>query len=180
MQKHDKVASKISLIKLPLNTKFEFELGMETDWVRDMLIELNENASEKTPEEYLQETSLYVYGEMEKKDKPEMGEFLTIKGTIQADYVTECVRTLQPMTIELDVPFKVCFIDEELATSELFTDQDDTYVEGEVYELYFYKKRTIEFQDMVHEQLFLHYNQYPVLDAESTLPGLTESLSEEN
>lgn len=180
MQKHDKVASKINLIKLASNTKFEFELGQETDWVREMLIELNENGSDKTPEEYLEETSLYVYGEMEKKTKPDMGEFLLIKGTIQADYVTECVRTLKPMTIELDVPFKVCFIDETYATSELFAEVDETFVENEVYEIYFYNKRTVEFQEMVHEQLFLNYNQYPVLDADVALPELTESLPEEN
>jgi uncharacterized metal-binding protein YceD (DUF177 family) len=95
-----------------------------------------------------------------------------VKGTIEADYVTECVRTLKPMTVQLDIPFKVVFIDEALATSELFAEIDETYVENDVYEIYFYNKRTVDFQEMIHEQIFLHYNQYPIIDAEGKLDGV--------
>lgn len=172
MNKQDKIASKINLIKLPANNPLVFELDSETDWVKEFLLEMNENASEKTPEEYLNETSIFISGEMEKKNKPDLGEFLLVKGTIEADYVTECVRTLKPMTVQLDVPFKVIFVDESLATSELFAEIDETFVENDVYEIYFYNKRTVEFQEMLHEQIFLNYNQYPILDAESKLNGV--------
>jgi uncharacterized metal-binding protein YceD (DUF177 family) len=172
MNKQDKIASKINLIKLPANNPFLFELDSETDWVKEFLLEMNENASEKTPEEYLNDTSIFISGEMEKKNKPDLGEFLLVKGTIEADYVTECVRTLKPMTVQLDVPFKIIFVDESLATSELFAEIDETFVENNVYEIYFYNKRTVEFQEMLHEQIFLNYNQYPVLDAESKLDGV--------
>jgi hypothetical protein len=172
MNKQDKIASKINLIKLAANNPIVFELDSETEWVKEFLIEMNENASEKSPEEYLNETSIFISGEMEKKNKPDLGEFLLVKGTIEADYVTECVRTLKPMTVQLDVPFKVIFVDESLATSELFAEIDETYVENDVYEIYFYNKRTVEFQEMLHEQIFLNYNQYPVLDADSKLNGV--------
>jgi uncharacterized metal-binding protein YceD (DUF177 family) len=172
MNKQDKISSKINLIKLAANNPIVFELDSETEWVKEFLIEMNENASEKTPEEYLNETSIFISGEMEKKNKPDLGEFLLVKGTIEADYVTECVRTLKPMTVQLDVPFKVIFVDETLATSELFAEIDETYVENDVYEIYFYNKRTVEFQEMLHEQIFLNYNQYPVIDAESKLDGV--------
>lgn len=172
MNKQDKVGAKINLIKLAANNPVIFELDSETDWVKDFLLEMNENATDKTPEEYLNETSIFISGEMEKKNKPDLGEFLLVKGTIEADYVTECVRTLKPMTVQLDVPFKVIFVDESLATSELFAEIDETYVENDVYEIYFYNKRTVEFQEMLHEQIFLNYNQYPVLDAESKLDGV--------
>jgi hypothetical protein len=172
MQKNSKVDAEISLIKLPVNTKFEFELDQEVEWVRDFLLELNENATEKSPKQYLEETSILVTGTIEKKDKNDMGEFLLASGIVQVDYVTECVRTLKPMTIELDVPFKVCFLDEALAQSELFVDQDDTYVDGEVFELYFFSKRIVNFRDMLHEQIFLNVDPYPILDAESKLEGV--------
>lgn len=172
MNKQDKVGAKINLVKLPANNPILFELDSETDWVKEFLLELNENASEKSPEAYLDETSLFISGELEKKNKTDLGEYLIVKGTIEADYATECVRTLKPMTVQLDVPFKVVFIDEELATSELFADIDETYIENDVYEIYFYQKRTVDFQEMLHEQLFLNYNQYPVLDAESKLDGV--------
>ncbi len=166
------VAAKINLIKLPANTPFSFELDQETDWVRDFLLEMNENATEKSPEAYLEDTSIFISGELEKKNKTDMGEFLLVKGTIEVDYVTECVRTLKPMTVQLDVPFKIVFIDEALASTELFAEIDETYVENDVYEIYFYSKRTVDFQDMLHEQIFLNYNQYPVLDADAKLEGV--------
>ena len=172
MNKQDKVAAKINLIKLPANNPILFELDQETDWVREFLLEMNENATEKKPEEYLEETSIFISGEIEKKNKPDLGEFLLVKGTIEADYATECVRTLKPMTEQLDVSFKVAFIDESLASTELFADIDETYIENDVYEIYFYNKRTVEFQEMLHEQIFLNYNQYPVLDADSKLDGV--------
>jgi uncharacterized metal-binding protein YceD (DUF177 family) len=171
MQKHDKVGAKINLIKLPTNTTFEFELDQETDWVRELLLELNENATEKSPEAYLAETALIIRGEITKKNKPEMNEYVTVKGTIEADYVTECIRTLKPMTVQLDIPFKICFIDEALANTELFENVEETYVDNDIYEIYFYNNRTVDFQEMIHEQLFLNYDQYPVLDADCKLEG---------
>jgi uncharacterized metal-binding protein YceD (DUF177 family) len=172
MNKQDKVTAKINLIKLAANNPISFELDQDTDWVKEFLIEMNENATEKSPEEYLKETSIFISGEMEKKNKTDLGEFLLVKGTIEADYATECVRTLKPMTVQLDVPFKVIFVDESLASSELFAEIDETYVENDVYEIYFYNKRTVDFQEMLHEQIFLNYNQYPVLDADSKLTGV--------
>lgn len=171
MLKQDKILPKINLIKIAANSPIEFELDQSTDWVRELLVEMNENATEKSPEAYLAETSLVIFGEIEKKNKPDLGEFLIVKGHIEADYATECVRTLRPMHVSLDVPFKVCFIDESLATTELFAEIEETYVDNDVYEIYFYNKRTVEFQEMLHEQIFLNYNQYPILDADSQLPG---------
>lgn len=172
MNKQDKIGTKINLIKLPSNQPILFELDAETDWVREFLIEMNENASDKTPEAYLEETSIFISGEMEKKNKTDLGEFLLVKGTIEVDYVTECVRTLKPMTVQMDVPFKIIFVDESLATTELFEGIDETYVENDVYEIYFYNKRSVEFQEMLHEQIFLNYNQYPVIDSESKIEGV--------
>lgn len=169
MQKHEKIGAKINLIKIVANTPIEFEFDQETDWVRDFLIELNENATDKTPEQNLLETAIYIKGTIEKKNKTDMSEILLVKGQIEVDYVTECVRTLKPMTVQLDVPFKVVFVDESLATSELFEGIDETYIDNDTYEIYFYNKRTIDFDDMLHEQIFLNYEQYPILDAEAKL-----------
>jgi uncharacterized metal-binding protein YceD (DUF177 family) len=173
MQKHEnKVSAQINLIKLPANAAYEFELDQETDWLKEILTEMNEHATDKKPEIYLKETHLKVYGDIEKKNKIEMGEFLLARGTIEAEYATECVRTLKPMKVELSIPFKVCFVDESMANSEMFAEIDETWVENDTYEIYFYTKRTINFQEMIHEQIYLNYNQYPVLDADAKLLGV--------
>lgn len=173
MQKHEnKVGAQINLIKLPVNNIFEFDLDQSTDWVREILMEMNENATTKKPEAFLAETSLSIVGEIEKKNKLEFGEFLLVRGDIEAEYATECVRTLKPMKVKLSVPFKCCFVDEAMATTELFADLDETWVENDTYEVYFYNKRTVNFQEMIHEQIYLNYDQYPVLDADAKLLGV--------
>lgn len=172
MIKQDRVGSQINLIKLPANNPVLFDLDQETDWVKEFLLEMNENATFKTPAELLNETFLSISGEYVKKNRQDMGEYLIVKGMIKASYATECVRTLKPMTVEIEVPLKICFVDESLATTELFNEMDETFVENDVFELYFYNKRTVEFAEMIHEQIFLNYNQYPILDAESNLEGV--------
>lgn len=172
MQNNEKIGAQINLLKIAANAELDYEFDQGIDWIKEMLLELNENASDKAPEEWLKETSLVVFGEMTKKDKPDMGEYLLVKGTIEATYATECVRTLKPMKKDLDIPFKVCFLDQELAETELFKEVDETYVDNEVYEIYFYDKRTVDLQAMVHEQIFLNVDLYPILDADSRLDGV--------
>lgn len=134
MQKSDnKIGAQINLIKLPQNTIFSFELDQDTDWVKEILIEMNENATDKKPEAYLAETSLVITGEIEKKNKVDVSEYLLARGEIVANYVTECVRTLKPMKVELVVPFKVVFIDESMAKTELFENADETWIDNDTY-----------------------------------------------
>jgi hypothetical protein len=174
MQKNtSKVQAEINLIKLAPNQSFDFDIDEKNeDWVKEILMELNENAKDKTPEQNLEESYLSIAGDIEKKNKPDMGEYLLAKGQIECDYVTECVRTLKPMTVELSLSFKICFVDEEMAKTEQFHEVDELFVDGDMYEIYYYTNRTIQFKDMLHEQIFLNYNQYPVLDAESKLDGV--------
>ncbi len=173
MQKHEKIGAQINLIKVAASLPLEFEFDKDdTDWIREMLVELNENATDKSPDEYVKETSLVAFGTVEKKNKNDLGEYLLVKGTIEATYATECIRTLKPMRKDLDVTFKICFIDQALADTELFKDIDETYVDNEVYEIYFYDDRTVNFQEMIHEQIFLHLDLYPILDADSKLEGV--------
>ncbi len=172
LKQDNKIGAEINLVKIPANNVFEFEFDQHTPWLNEILKELNENATEISSEELSKTTSIHLEGSLEKKNKPELGEFLTCSGVISATYSTECVRTLKSMTVDLEVPFKICFIDLSLEDSEMFKDTDETWVENDVYEIYFYSKRTIDLKEMVHEQVFLHYNQYPVLDAASPLKGV--------
>lgn len=174
MQKQDnKIAAQINLLKLPANNKFEFDLDQSVDWIKDLLDELNENAvNDPAAFGLLKQSRLQIAGEVEKKNKTDLGEFLLARGSINATYATECVRTLKPMKVELTVPFKVCFLDESLEKTEMFEETDETWVENDVYDIYYYGKRTVNFQEMLHEQIFLNYNQYPVLDADCQLPGV--------
>jgi len=174
-KQENKIGSLINLVKIPANASYEYFFDQNTDWVKEILLELNENATHKSPEEILQETSLSIKGTLEKKNRQDLGEFVLMSGEISTTYATECVRTLQPMKVNLVIPYQICFVDKSLENSEMFQDTDETWIENNVFELYFFEKRTINFKEMVHEQLYLNYNQYPVLDPESPLLGTTES-----
>jgi hypothetical protein len=93
MNKQDKISSKINLIKLAANNPIVFELDSETEWVKEFLIEMNENASEKTPEEYLNETSIFISGEMEKKNKPSNYDFL--KSFIPSYFINDSKKQIK-------------------------------------------------------------------------------------
>jgi len=175
MQKHERISAQINLLKLPANTTYEFTLDETTDWVAEILKELNENATEKSPEDYQKETSLKFTGEITKKNKSDLGEYVTLKGQISGEYATECVRTLKPMKMDLSFELKICFIDESLAKTELYEDVDETYVDNEVYQVYFYQKRSIDLRETLHEQIFLNVEPYPILDADSKLEGTLEN-----
>ncbi len=165
----------LPLLKLQLNILTPFEMTEENEeWVKEILMEMNENATDKTPEENLEETYLHISGNYTKKFSAENGEYLLMDFRVQTDYNTQCVRTLAPMNETMDIEFKICFINEDLAKAEQFAEIDETYFDGNVYEIYFYNKKAAGIQEMIHEQIYLNYNQYPVLDAESKLPELEE------
>ena len=68
MQKNEsKVGAQINLIKIAPNSVIEFEIDQNTEWVKDILMEMNENATDKTPAAYLADTNLVIFGEIEKK-----------------------------------------------------------------------------------------------------------------
>lgn len=175
MQKQERISAQINLLKLPANNVFEFSLDESTDWVAEILKELNENATEKSPEEYQQETSLKISGQITKKNKSDLGEYVLLKGQITGEYATECVRTLKSMKMDLDFELKICFLDESLAKTELYEDVDETYVDNDIYQVYFYQKRLIDLKETLHEQIFLNVDPYPILDADSKLEGTLEN-----
>lgn len=175
MQKQERISAQINLLKLPANNTFEFTLDKTTDWMGEILKELNENATEKSVEEYLEETSLKFTGEITKKNKSDLGEYVLLKGQISGDYATECVRTLKSMKMDLNFDLKICFLDESLAKTELYEDVDETYVDNDIYQVYFYQKRSIDLKETLHEQIFLNVEPYPILDADSKLEGTLEN-----
>lgn len=162
--------AQLNIIKIPLNVETDFQVTEETEeWVKEILVEMNENSTEISVEENLESTFLHVTGTYEKKFTPEYNEYLLMTIKVDTEYATECIRTLKPMKVEMELEFKVCFISETLAESEEFKEIDESFFDGEVYELYFYTKKTAAIQEMIHEQIYLNYNQYPILDAESEI-----------
>lgn len=163
------IKGKLTLPKFPRDSVQSYELNESNAWIKPILLELNENVETKLPEEYLETSHLNVNLDIQKKFKASYGEYLLITGSVDTEYHTQCVRTLNEMKETLQIEFKACFIDDQYQESEELQDQVDIFMDGDVYELYFYENRQADIQLLIHEQIFLNYNQYPVSDYDAEL-----------
>ncbi|MBY0517406.1 MAG: DUF177 domain-containing protein [Bacteriovoracaceae bacterium] len=167
--------SNLNISKLPINATVTHSLDKSAPWVKAILVELNENASEKTPEEWILETDINIRIELTKKFKGEIGEYLLVKGTVDANYATECVRTLKTMKDSVHAEFNTCFAPEAVLQSEEYAETGEIWIDGETRDLYGYKKNHVELNEMIHEQIYMNYNTYPKLDADSPLDGTIDA-----
>lgn len=175
MQNENKLEALVNIPKFPMNTSKFYSLDTTQDWVKELLMELNEKADDQSPEENLQNTSINVELELLKKFKPDSGEFLLLKGRVKAHYVTQCVRTLVQMDDSVELELKACFIDSAKENEDIYQDQTETFQENEMYDLYFYQKNQADIKEMIHEQIFLNINQYPIKDHEAELVWAKET-----
>jgi uncharacterized protein len=73
------------------------------------------------------------------------------------------------MNDSLELEIKICFLTIHLEKEESFTEQLEIFENNDMYELYFYKKGFADIGEMIHEQVYLNLNEYPIKDAEASL-----------
>lgn len=167
--KENKLDDKLNISRFPLNATKTYALGKDLSWVADMLKELNEKADAKSVEEYFENTNLDIEITITKKFKQPLGEYLLIKGHIEANFVTQCVRTLKDMPEFVELDIKAGFIDSVHQDSEMYSDQTEAFLDDDLYELYYHDKGFANIYEMLHEQIHLNINPYPIADSESLL-----------
>ena len=79
------------------------------------------------------------------------------------------------MEDSLKLEIKSCFLDELYEEDEAYSDQDEIFQDDNMYDLYFYHKKFANLAEMIHEQIYLHYNQYPVADENASLDWANEA-----
>jgi uncharacterized metal-binding protein YceD (DUF177 family) len=161
---------KIIISKFPINSPQTYELDKSITWVRDILVELNENAENKLPEQYLEDSFLNIHLKVEKKFKGSYGEYLILSGNLETQYFTQCVRTLEEMRDHLELDFKACILDVIHSESEELQDQIEIFIDNDLYDLHFYENRSAMIKELIHELIYLNINKYPVSDADAELP----------
>jgi hypothetical protein len=159
------VEATFNITKQPMDAWVTHKLTKDTPWVADLLKEMNENGTTKTPEQWLQETNLDIELKWIKHFKGEMGEYLLVKMELHSFYATECVTTLTPMRMALDFSVSAAFVSEKIAESEEYKETSEIWLNGETWELYTHKRNMVELSEMIHEQIYLNYDYYPRIDA---------------
>lgn len=173
----ENIDGKLNVSKFPLKDKQTYTLNEETPWVKSILVELNENAESKLAEEYLEDSFLKLEIELEKKHNGTYGEYFLFNCTAHTDFFTQCVRTQQEMKDSLHLEFKACIIDHAYEGGEELKDEVDIFMDNDVWELHFYDNRIAMIKEIVHEQIYLNINQYPVSDYDAELPWAKETTS---
>lgn len=124
-------------------------------------MELNEKAN-ALPEQFkMDQTKLDLNLKIQKRFTNEYGEFVLCSGEIETVFFTECVKTLATMKDSLTLSFKSMFLDSSFESMPEYEEQTQAYFDQEVYELYYFERRYVDFKEMIHEVLFLNINPYP-------------------
>jgi hypothetical protein len=145
--------------------EYKFALTKQTPWVEELLRELNENAVEGTPEENLVTTELNIHVKARRKKSIELGEYLSVSVSVKSNYLTRCVRSMSPMTDEVETTFDACFIAEKWKSDPMYHDQTEIYADGKMQELYFFDSADIaDLKEVCHEQIYLCVNPFPTLE----------------
>ena len=170
-----KLQEKLNIIKFPLNATKFYKLDQTCDWAKSLLVELNEKADEKSTEEKLSKTDISIELEIKKFYKSQYGEYIIVNVQFSSHYLTQCVRTLEEMEDSLHFEVNTCFLDKQHEKREEFEDQMEIYEDNQLNELYFFDKGFADLKEMIHEQIFLNINQYPVKNTDSELSWAKES-----
>ena len=165
----NRLEANININKFPTNQTRFYHLDKTQDWLASILKELNEKVSDKSEDSKLSETTIECELSITKKQKSHMGNYLVVKGYFKANFLTECVRTLEEMRDTVETEIKACFVPKYLETEESFQDQTEVFEDDQMLELYFYEKGDVQLAEMIHEQVYLNVNQYPVLDPDAEL-----------
>lgn len=159
----------INIAKIPSHQSEDFFITKDEEWVKELLIELNSNATDRTPEMYLMKSFLDIKLNIKKKFKGSLGEFVLIRGHLNVEFMTSCVRTLKEMKDYIDVEFKACVIDSIHKDKPEYEEVIEIFEDNDVFDLYFYDNRTLDIRSIIHEQIYLNVNEYPILDKDTPL-----------
>ena len=158
----DQVEAVIKLGRYTFDETTEYELNETCEWVGALFDELEETTDRNEPD--------YKKGEIacdltfkRKSGKP-FGDHLLVKGNIRSKYMAPCVRCLTLTEQEVDADFQICFIPHHLEKEPEFEELDDVFTENEEYGLYFHTKGDADIAEMVHENLFMNIEHFPLHD----------------
>ena len=156
--------SPINIAKLPANSFMDYQLTKQQDWVKELLIELNEKASALPEEMKLDQTRLDIDLEIQRRFKGEFGEYVLCRGSIEAVFFTECVKSLATMKDSVECEFKAAFLDSSFARKPEYEELTESYFDNDVYDLYYFERRMVDLKEMLHEVIWLNVNPYPTRD----------------
>lgn len=153
----------IQLKDYSLNQEESYDLDEKTPWIKDILVEIENEIDPELREEDLEASHLNVHFEMLRQDNDELRDHLMVTGHFQASFQCHCVRCLKVMKQEMDQEFAYCYLPPFLEESEVFKDATDVYCEGQEMDLHFYDKLgKMNLNEIIYEQIQLNMDPLPL------------------
>ena len=152
----DKLARKLSIVKLPLNSPKNYRLDRSVDWVDEIFKEMNDGSDAMG--------MLSIELELTRKKSAELDEHIVINAKVVADVTRQCVRCLVDTMEHSEAEFECCCIEEEYKEDEVYAETETVLCDNKEMELYFMENRSIDLASIIHEQVFVNYNYYPLHD----------------
>ena len=153
----------INLKDYSLNQEESYDLDEKTEWIQQILSEIEEEIDPELKDDDLALSTLNVSYEILRQDNDELRDHIIARGHFQANFNCHCVRCLKVMKQELEQDFAYCYLPPALEEDEVFKDATDVYCEGEEMDLHFYdKKGKMDLAQIVYEQIQLNMDHFPL------------------
>jgi|SRR5690606_27954624 len=149
---------------LPPGQNKEFDLDENTDWVAELLAELNEELSSEELQELGDETFLTFSGFALRRTSGKLEDHVKIEGKLETVFGTRCVRTGKPMLDNLSLEIKLVVVDQEVINRYGYEEETTLFVDEAEYELYPSHDNRFNLQEAVHEMIWLNKEPYPAIE----------------
>lgn len=156
----EKLSEKININHLKPDFIEEFDIDKDIDWVRKILLEMIET-SPLEQKEALAQSEIKGKVKIQRVQENAMGEIVILELSWDSSYQTSCVRSLEPMSLDLSFEVSLAFLPDHLKDEDMYLDQTEVYAKQAMRELYFLKKGEADLYQAINEQVFVNYDYYP-------------------
>lgn len=155
-----RLESQIRINRFGSNQESLFKLDTTTDWVAELLEEMQESLDQ---EDRPEGAALGLDIALASKENTALGEHFVVKGRFYGTYHTACVRCLIPTTLQLDNQFACCFLPDHLEKAPEYEETAEVFCDEQSMDLYFSRPRgVIDLKELIHEQIFMTLDPLPL------------------
>ncbi len=164
-----KLPAIMNLKEMSVDVEDQYNVSLETPWVKDLLNELEEDNDGETSQ---MESRLAITLKIALRSPKYYGDYVTIKSHIQCNYSTPCIRCLALTNQSIDVSVNGVFLHESFSTKEEYQELSSYFIENEEMELYYHKKGQVDVKEFIHEQIYIEKEAFPKCQGQCVNPVL--------
>ena len=138
----------------------EFNLEKSCQWVSDLLSELEEDLDDD--EKSHENREMTVNLKIKRKEIPNFGEGLVIKGDFKGNFHLPCIKCLAPAAESAKGSFAAVYISDQYEKSEEFEETLSVWADNSELEVYFHERGKCNVKKIIHENIYLNINPYPL------------------